>query len=140
MYRDSWKYNDDHCSPDELAGKYNLWLRLDGRWYTPKEFHEDFYGKNHVRYKGVELLNPLWAIQQAREVIEEMIVDQKTVSSILNAMDRLNKFTDRLFKEGFKKIPGQVDSMKWPAQPYNPNVKPFLSKHNNSDQDEMHGA
>lgn len=66
MYRDSWKHNDDHCSPDELAGKYNHWLRLDARWYTPREFYENFHGKNHVRYKGFELLNPLWAIRQAR--------------------------------------------------------------------------
>jgi len=83
----------------------------------------------------VELINPLYALKKAREVIDGNIISGQPKTLILDQLQQFHIFTDRIIKAKFGPVAGQLDFMPWPPAKQQPNVTIFTPPRSEKDSD-----
>lgn len=112
----SGKYLSRNEKASTRASKNNLWIRYQKKWYHPDEFKYRFESGMGVKPSDVELLNPMPFLKQGREMIKGMVRVAAPIASILNALNRLYEFEDKLMKFGFREREGQINAASWPDE------------------------
>lgn len=97
----------------DIAFTHNCWLNVGKEWFTPLEFSERYRHANPLKFANAQIRNPLSALEEGRRALANNINRNCSIQDLLKGLDRLNKFSDKLIKEGFRAMPGQQDFVKW---------------------------
>lgn len=86
----------------QALGK-GMWIVMGKKWYTPAE-HFKVYGKGLSLPEGSwRLADPVEALKDGQEKIIKMVEESAPKEKVINALERLNKFMDKVLKEHSKK-------------------------------------
>jgi hypothetical protein len=96
-----------------LAIENNCWIRYGKTWFTPAEF-DNFYGPSgNVGHDRIEILNPLKAYNKGSVIIKDMVIRKDNHKDILQALERLLDFSDKIIRSNYKPVEGQVDAVEF---------------------------
>lgn len=86
----------------QALGK-GMWIVMGKKWYTPQEHFREFGKGLSLPEDSWRLEYPLKALAEGRALIETMIQESEDKEKILDALRRMNRFTDKILKEMTRK-------------------------------------
>lgn len=80
----------------DLALNAGHWIGYKKQWYTPHEFATSL-GRWEINIAEVDISDPRDVLRKGRQAFEKMVKEDKPKAEILNALKRLNAFTDKFW-------------------------------------------
>ncbi|RYZ48590.1 MAG: hypothetical protein EOP49_18335 [Sphingobacteriales bacterium] len=123
----SGRYLSRNETAAQRAHKYNLWIRYEHTWYTPYEFEQRYGHMRNSPAGELELLNPIRELIYGRTLITQMVQSGRPGPVLIDALERLFKFEDKIMANGYEPVANQQDKVAWPTDVPHMTTGPNLS-------------